>query len=114
MPSDIANQIVKQIFGDEKAKAIDSVNDALNSAAYDAVQARKLEFAKSMGFELDQTAQGAADEIDLPDGTDTEPTEVEIDGRKPEDPPAEVEQPTAEQQPETEEQPEEQTDETDS
>ena len=33
MPSDIANQIVKQIFGDEKAKAIDSVNDALNSAA---------------------------------------------------------------------------------
>ncbi len=108
MPSDIANQIVKQIFGDEKAKAIDSVNDALNSAAYNAVQARKLEFAKSMGFELDQTAQGAADEIDLPDGTDTEPTEVDIDGRKPEDPPAdEVEQPTAEQEPE------EQTDETD-
>ena len=29
MPSEIAQQIVQQIFGDDKAKAIDSVNDAL-------------------------------------------------------------------------------------
>ena len=51
MPSEIAQQIVQQIFGDDKAKAIDSVNDALSAAAFDAIQARKLEFAQSMGFE---------------------------------------------------------------
>ena len=115
MPSEIAQQIVQQIFGDDKAKAIDSVNDALAAAAFDAVQQRKIEFAQSMGFELDDTAQDAADEIadNLPDESE-QPETVEVDGRKPEDPPAEVEQPTAEQQPETEEQPEEQTDETDS
>ena len=103
MPSDIAQQIVKQIFGDEKAAAIDSMNDALSAAAYDAIQQRKVDFAKSMGFELDDTAQDAADEVadNLPDGTE-EPETVEVDGRKPEDPPAE------------EEQPEVQTDETDS
>ena len=107
MPSDISKQIVNQIFGDEKAAAIDSVNNALSAAAYDAIQARKLEFAQSMGFELDDTAQDAADEVSdaLPDGTD-EPETVEVDGRKPEDPPA--------AELETEEQPEEQTDETDS
>jgi len=109
MPSEIAKQIVQQIFGDDKAKAVDSVNDALAAAAYDAVQQRKVEFAQSMGFELDDTAQDAADEIadNLPDESE-QPETVEVDGRKPEDPPAEVEQPTAEQQPE------EQTDETDS
>jgi hypothetical protein len=110
MPSDIANQIVNQIFGDEKAAAIDSVNDALSAAAYDAIQQRKVDFAKSMGFELDDTAQDAADQVAdaLPDGSE-EPETVEVDGRKPEDPPAdEVEQPTAEQETEV------QTDETDS
>ena len=30
MPSEIAQTIVNQIFGDEKAKAVDSVNDALS------------------------------------------------------------------------------------
>ena len=107
MPSDISKQIVNQIFGDEKAAAIDSVNDALSAAAYDAIQQRKVDFAKSMGFELDDTAQDAADQVAdaLPDGSE-EPETVEVDGRKPEDPPAaEIE---------TEEQPEEQTDETDS
>ena len=106
MPSEIAQQIVKQIFGDDKAKAIDSVNDALSAAAFDAIQARKLEFAQSMG-ELDDTAQDAADEIadNLPDESE-QPETVEVDGRKPEDPPA--------AELETEEQPEEQTDETDS
>ena len=110
MPSEIAKQIVQQIFGNDKAAAIDSVNDALASASFDAIQARKLEFAKSMGFELDDTAQDAADEIAADLATDdAEPETVEVDGRKPEDPPAdEVEQPTAEQEPE------EQTDETDS
>ena len=110
MPSEISKQIVDKIFGDEKASAIDSVNDALSAVAYDAIQARKAEFAKSMGFELDDTAQDAADEIAADLATDNaEPETVEVDGRKPEDPPAdEVEQPTAEQEPE------EQTDETDS
>lgn len=110
MPSDIAKQIVNKIFGDDKVSAMDDINDALGAATYDAIQARKLEFAKSMGFDLDDTAQDAADEIadTLPDGTE-EPETVEVDGRKPEDPPAdEVEQPTAEQEPEV------QTDETDS
>ena len=110
MPSEISKQIVDQIFGGDRAKAIDSVNDALSAAAYDAVQQRKADFAQSMGFELDDTAQDTADQIadELPDGTE-EPETVEVDGRKPEDPPAdEVEQPTAEQEPE------EQTDETDS
>ena len=109
MPSDIANKIVKQIFGDEKAAAIDSMNDALSAATYDAIQQQKINFAKQMGFELDDTAQDAADEIAADLATDdAEPETVEVDGRKPEDPPAdEVEQPTAEQEPE------EQTDETD-
>ena len=107
MPTDVANQIVNHIFGDEKAKAVDATNDALAASAYDAIQARKLEFAQSMGFDLEDTAQDAADEVSdaLPDGTD-EPETVEVDGRKPEDPPA--------AELETEEQPEEQTDETDS
>ena len=110
MPSDIAKQIVKQIFSDDKAAAIDSMNDALSAATYDAIQQQKINFAKQMGFELDDTAQDAADEIAADLATDdAEPETVEVDGRKPEDPPAdEVEQPTAEQEPE------EQTDETDS
>jgi len=89
MPSEIAKQIVQQVFVDDKAKAMDSVNDALSATAYDAVQARKVEFAKAMGFELDDTAQAAADEIEAKatDGTDVEPETVEVDGRKPEDPP---------------------------
>ena len=89
MPSEIAKQIVQQIFGDDKAKAVDSVNDALSATAYDAVQAKKVEFAKAMGFDLDDTAQSAADEIEAKttDGTDIEPETVEVDGRKPEDPP---------------------------
>ena len=107
MPSEISKQIVDQIFGDDKAKAIDSVNDALSAAAYDAIQQQKLNFAKSMGFELDDTAQDAADEVAADLATDdAEPETVEVDGRKPEDPPA--------AELETEEQPEEQTDETDS
>ena len=44
MPSDIANKIVKQIFGDEKAAAIDSMNDALSAATYDAIQQQKINF----------------------------------------------------------------------
>ena len=92
MASDQAKQIVDQIFGDEKAKAVDSVQDALAAISYDAIQARKLEFAKTMGFDLGDTAQDAADEIadNLPDGTDA-PETVEVDGRKPEDPPEEPE-----------------------
>ena len=41
MPSEISKQIVDQIFGGDRAKAIDSVNDALSAAAYDAIQQRK-------------------------------------------------------------------------
>ena len=89
MPSDIAKQIVQQVFGGYKAAALDSNNDALGASTYVAIQARKVEFAKAMGFDLDDTAQSAADEIEAKttDGTDIEPETVEVDGRKPEDPP---------------------------
>ena len=63
MPSEIANTIVNHIFSDEKSKAIDVTNDALNAATYDAIQAKKVEFAKEWGFDQDQTGQAAADEI---------------------------------------------------
>ena len=72
MPSEIAKQIVQQVFGDDKAKAMDSVNDALSATAYDAVQARKVEFAKAMGFELDDTAQAAADEREAKEESEAE------------------------------------------
>ena len=111
MPTEIAKQIVQQIFGDDKAKAVDSVNDALSATAYDAIQAKKAEWAKSMGFELDDTAQDAAD--NLPDGTDA-PETVEVDGRKPEDPPEEPEAPVADGTPSSVEPTEEPTDETNS
>jgi|TARA_B100000035_G_scaffold210154_1_gene179878 hypothetical protein len=110
MPSDIAKEIVDKIFGDQKADAIDATNAAMNSATFDLIKQQKLNFAKTMGFDLGDTAQDSADAVAdaMPDGTDA-PTEVEFDGRKPEDPPAdEVEQPEAQQ---TEEEP---TDETDS
>ena len=101
MPSDIAKQIVQQVYSGEKAAAIDSMNDALAAATYDAIQQQKIAFAKQMGFDLDDTAQDAADEVaaELPDNTDTEPEEVEV-------PAPEA---TAEEQPE-----EPETDETDS
>ena len=112
MPSEISKQIVQQIFGDDKASAIDSINQALGAATYDAIQQQKINFAKQMGFELDDTAQDAADEIAADLATDdAEPETVEVDGRKPEDPPA-AEAP-AEEQPE-EPETEEETDETDS
>ena len=63
MPSEIANTIVNHIFGDEKSKAIDATNDALSASAYDAIQAKKLEFAKEWGFNPDETGQASADEI---------------------------------------------------
>jgi hypothetical protein len=98
MPSDIAKQIVQQIFADDKAGSIDSINDALGSASYEAIQARKLEFAKSMGFDLDDTAQASADEIadNLPDTGDVQ--DVEVDERQPHEPPAA--EASAEEQPE--------------
>ena len=101
MPSEIAQQIVSQIFSDDKASAIDSINDALGAASFDAIQARKLDFAKSMGFDLEDTAQETADELadSLPDGTESA-EDVEVDERMPHEPP-------------TAEQPEETTDEDD-
>ena len=107
MPSDIANQIVRQIYDADRASAIDSINDALGTATYDAIQARKLDFAKSMGFDLEDTAQDAADEIadSLPDVGDVE--DAEVDQRQPHEPPSA--EATAEEQPE-----EPETDETDS
>ncbi|AHB80739.1 hypothetical protein Syn7803C97_103 [Synechococcus phage S-MbCM6] len=86
MPSDAALEIVNKIFGDEKAKAIDITNDALAATTYDRIQQQKINFAKTMGFDLGDTAQDAADEVsdNLPDNTDS-PEEVEVDARMPED-----------------------------
>ena len=53
MPSDIAKQIVQQVFGGDKAAAVDSINDALGASTYDAIQARKVEFAKKEKTNLD-------------------------------------------------------------
>ena len=86
MPSEYAKEIVDRIFSNSKQDALDSVNDALASKTMDLIQAKKLEFARSMGFDLDQTGQEAADELELPDGTDG-PVDYEIDGRMPHDPP---------------------------
>ncbi|QBQ75009.1 hypothetical protein RW110999_131 [Cyanophage S-RIM4] len=80
MPSEIAAEIVNRIFGDEKSKALDATKDALAGITYDLVQQRKLEFAKTMGFDLGDTAQDAADAVAdaLPDNTpDEDETEVE-------------------------------------
>ena len=63
MPSEIAKSIVDNIFADEKSRAIETTNDALSAATYDAIQAKKLEFAKDWGFDLGDTGQEAADEI---------------------------------------------------
>jgi len=114
MPSEIATEIINRIFGDEKSKALDATKDALQGITYDLVQQKKLEFAKTMGFDLGDTAQAAADEVSdsLPTEDET-PTDVEVDGRLPEDPPegeTEVEASAEEETPETEE---ETTDETD-
>ena len=111
MPTDVANQIVNHIFGDEKAKAVDAVNDALSASAYDAIQAKKLESAQQWGFNPDDTGQAVADEL-ADKATDTgDVTDVDYEGRKPEDPdPNEtVEQPTASAEEPTEE-PEDETD----
>ena len=122
MPSEIAQTIVNQIFGDDKAAALDSTNDALSAAAYDAIQKQKVDFAKQMGFDLDDTAQASADEVadKVTDGTEG-PQDVDVQGRKPEDPPVEapgtpssVEEPEATAEEPTEEPTEEPKDETDS
>ena len=63
MPSEIAQSIVNSIFADEKSKAIETTNDALTAASYDAIQAKMLEFAKDWGFDLCDTGQDAADDI---------------------------------------------------
>ena len=52
MPSDIAKQIVQQVYSGEKAAAIDSMNDALAAATFDAIQQQKINFAKQMGLSL--------------------------------------------------------------
>ena len=84
MPSEIAQSIVNNIFADDKAKAIDATNDALSASSYDAIQAKKIEFAQQWGFDPDQTGQAAADEIadNLPDGTEAPelaPTATEVE-----------------------------------
>lgn len=114
MPTDVANQIVNHIFGDEKAKAVDATNDALAASAYDAIQAKKLDFAKQWGFDPDKTGQAVADEL-ADKATDTgDVQDVDYEGRKPEDPDPNdtVEEPTAELS--AEEPTEEPEDETDS
>jgi len=102
MPSEIAQQIVDRIFGDDKAGALDAAKDAFSSHTYDFIQQKKLEFAKSMGFDLENTAQEVADELtdELPTG-DESPEDVEVDGRMPHDPPEELDTTEEEESDET-------------
>ena len=81
MPSEIAQQIVQQIFSGDKAAALDSANDGFSAAAYDVVQQKKIEFAKEWGFDLGDTGQEDADEIvdSLPEVGDVEDVEVPTD-----------------------------------
>ena len=105
MPSEIANQIVNHIFGDEKQKALDAAHDAMAANAYDAIQAQKLEFAKTHGFNPDDTAQGVADELEDKIGAQ-DVQDVDTSGMRlpsdpdPQDPPEEtvaaVDEPTEE------------------
>lgn len=67
MPSEIAQKIVSQIFGDDKAAAIDSINDGIGAAAFNAVQDRKLEYAKNMGFELNDQEESEEDDSEYVD-----------------------------------------------
>lgn len=92
MPSEFAQDIVNSIFADNNADAIDITKNALNSVTYDLIQQRKLEFARSMGFDLGDTAQDVADEIEdeLPQGDDS-PEDYEFDDRMPHDPPETIE-----------------------
>jgi hypothetical protein len=87
--SDIANDIVDQVFAGDKSAAVDTVGTAIQDRAYELIQQKKIEIAQQWGFDLDQTGQGAADEVSdsIPDGSDT-PQDVEVDGRMPHDPPA--------------------------
>lgn len=90
MPSDIAKQIVDQIFGDDKSGAIDSVEQGITNNTFDLIQQKRLEFANQWGFDLGDTGQETADEIqdttfdsseeeleDVDDGEGSEETETE-------------------------------------
>ena len=96
--SDIANDIVDQVFAGDKSSAIDTVGTAIQDRAYELIQQKKIEIAQQWGFELDQTGQEAADDVtnSLPDGSDA-PEDVEVDGRMPHDPPVD----SAEEEPTT-------------
>ena len=96
MPSEIANGIVDHIFSDEKSRAIDATNDALAATTYDLIQQKKAEFAARMGFDLDQTAQAAADELEdklVAEGEEGEPKVEPAAQRMPHEPPPEEEAP---------------------
>tara|TARA_Y100001963_G_C6689970_1_gene404161 strand:+ start:454 stop:840 length:387 start_codon:yes stop_codon:yes gene_type:complete len=95
MPSEIANGIVDHIFSDEKSRAVDATNDALAATTYDLIQQKKAEFAARMGFDLDQTAQAAADELEdklVADGEEGEPKVEPAAQRMPHEPPPEEEE----------------------
>ncbi len=95
MPSEIASGIVDHIFSDEKSRAIDATNDALAATTYDLIQQKKAEFAARMGFDLDQTAQAAADDLEdklVDDGSGETKVEPAAQ-RMPHEPPPEEEAP---------------------
>jgi len=130
MPSEIAQTIVNHIFSDEKAKAIDASKDAFTAAAYNAVEAKKLEFAKEWGFDPNATGQKDADDIankvyDGQEAPELSPTAGEIAQQETDEPKfKDIQDLTPDEQPDvpaswksepTEEQPvEEPTDETNS
>ena len=56
--SDIANDIVDQVFAGDKSAAVDTVGTAIQDRAYELIQQKKIEIAQQWGFDLDQTGQG--------------------------------------------------------
>jgi len=84
--SELSSEIIDKIFSGDKSSTVDAIDNALSNRALELIQQKKFEFAKQWGFELDQTGQEAADELELPDGTEG-PVDYEVDGRMPHEAP---------------------------
>lgn len=68
--SEIAGEIVDQLFSGDKVSVIDTLDRALQNRTYELINQKKIEFAKEWGFELDQTDQ-EEDSEDVENSLDT-------------------------------------------
>ena len=89
-------QIFPQIQNILKTLKSDGIFISESHYLYDLIQQKKAEFAARMGFDLDQTAQAAADELEdklVADGEEGEPKVEPAAQRMPHEPPPEEEAP---------------------